>query len=161
MICAQLEEPEATDWMKSQFKTWLARLSGLLILFQSTWAVWFFATQCLAGEQSFASLFIAPGIYLIEILLLAAAAAVLPWLNSHHIPRLLWIIAGAYTALTLGDLWTVGYYLSPSFILVVVNAAYLSPGKDQFTWRSFWIFAGAAIFQFLFSLAPFIKRFLF
>jgi hypothetical protein len=73
----------------------------------------------------------------------------------------LWLIAGLFAALTFTDLWTVGYYLSPSFILALINAAYLTPGTDPFTWRNFWIFTGSGAVQFFFGLAPFIKRFLF
>jgi hypothetical protein len=147
--------------MKPNTKTWLARLSGLLILAQSTWAVIFYASQRLDPGETFGSLFLAPGIYLVEIAVLAAAAALLPWLKLKSTPRLLWVIAGIYAAFALADFWTVGYYLSPSFILALVDAAYLSSGDDRFSWPSFRTFAAAALAQFIFALAPFIKRFLF
>jgi hypothetical protein len=147
--------------MKPTAKTWLARLSGLLILAQSAWAVSFYTAQRIARGENFASLFLAPGIYLVEIVLLAAAAALLPWLKLKGTPRLLWVIAGVYAAFALADFWTVGYYLSPSFILALVDAAYLSPSEARFSWPSFRTFTAAALAQFVFALAPFIKRFLF
>jgi hypothetical protein len=68
------------------------------------------------------------------------------------------MIAGVYAALALTDLWSVGYYLSPSFILALVSAIWLSPAADRFTWRKFFIFGGAGIVQFFLNLAPFLKR---
>lgn len=147
--------------MKPKTKTILSRISGLLILAQSLWAVIFYASQRLTLSENFGSLFLAPGIYLVEIVLMAGAAAAIPWFKWKRAPVYLWIIAGAYAALALTDFWTVGYYLSPSFILTLVNAAYLSPAPDQFTWRNFSIFVGSAFVQFLFSLAPFLKNLIF
>jgi hypothetical protein len=147
--------------MKPTTKTWLSRLAGLLIFFQSLWAVWFFTCLLLSSAESWRALFISPGVYLIEIILVAILAAVLPWLKLKQTPVLLWAIAGAYAALAFTDLWSFGYYLSPAFILALVSAAWLSPNSDQFTWRNFFIFAGAGLVQFFLNLAPFIKRMIF
>jgi hypothetical protein len=123
--------------------------------------VWLFTRQLLAPGDSIWSLFIATGIYLVEIVLLAGFAALLPWLKLKQPAVFLWGIAGAYAALVLTDLWTVGYYLSPALILALINAAYLSPEPDQFTRRNFLIFSGSGIVQFLFTLTPFLKRLIF
>ena len=147
--------------MNPTSKIWLSRIFGLLIFVQSLWAVVFYTSQRLAPGESFWSLFIAPGVYLVEIFLLAGFAAILPWIKQDRAPAFLWVVAGAYAALTLTDLWTIGYYLSPSFILALINAAYLSPAAENFTWRNFWIFASSGTAQFFLGLAPFIKRLIF
>jgi hypothetical protein len=152
---------EESNPMSPTAKTWLSRIFGLLILAQSLWAVFFYTGQRLAPGEMFRSLFIAPGIYLVEIILLAAFAALLPWLKLNQAPLLLWVVAGMYAALSLTDFWTVGYYLSPSFVLALINAAYLSPSPNQFTWRNFWVFAASGTAQFFFGLAPFLKRLIF
>ena len=147
--------------MKSETKSWLLRLSSTLVFLQSLWAVWLFTRLVLPPGNTFWSLFIAPGIYLIEIILLATFTALLPWLNLRQAAILLWIIAGVYAALALTDLWSVGYYLSPALVLSLINASYLSPQPKQFTWRNFFVFTGSGIVQFLFSLAPFFMRLIF
>ncbi|MEN8241980.1 MAG: hypothetical protein ABFS17_08675, partial [Chloroflexota bacterium] len=131
--------------MKPETKSWLLRLSSLLIFLQSLWAVWLFTSMVLPPGNTFWTLFIAPGIYLVEIILLGGFTALLPWLKLKQTPTWLWIIAGVYAALALSDLWTVGYYLSPALILTIINAAFLSPQRDQFTWRNFLIFTGSGI----------------
>jgi hypothetical protein len=147
--------------MKPATKTWLFRLTGLLIFLQSLWAVWFFTSLLRSSEESWRELFLSPGVYLVEVILLSGFAAVLPWLKLKQTSVLLWAIAGAYAALVFTDLWSIGYYLSPAFILALVSAAWLSPNTDQFTWRNFFIFAGAGLVQFFINLAPFIKRMIF
>ena len=147
--------------MQPKTKNWLLRLSGILILLQSLWAVKLFIRFVLSPGENYSSLWIAPGIYLIEIILLGGFAALLPWLKFKQTPIWLWVIAGAYAAFALTDLWSVGFYLSPALILSLINAAYLSPQPDQFPWRTLFIFSGSGIAQFLFSLAPFINRILF
>jgi hypothetical protein len=147
--------------MKPTIKTWLSRITGFLIFAQSLWVVWFFTHLLLASTESWKALFISPGVYLVEVILLAGFSGVLPWLKPKQTSVLLWAIAGAYAALVFTDLWSFGYYLSPSFILALVSAAWLSPNPDQFTWRNFFIFAGAGLVQFFLNLAPFIKRMIF
>lgn len=144
--------------MKGILKTWLARLLGLLAFVQASWAVWFYTAQRLTPGESFWSLFLAPGIYLLEIALLAAAAALLPWFKAERTLQLHWALAGAFAALTLSDLWTVGFYLSPTLVLVLINAAFLSPDPEPHTWRSVWVFAVSGAAQFFLNLAPFVVR---
>jgi hypothetical protein len=154
-------QPGGIKAMKPTTKTWLSRLAGILIFLQTLWAIWFFTRLLLASAESWGALFISPGVYLVEITFLAGFAAVLPWLKLKQTPVLLWAIAGVYAALVFTDFWSFGYYLSPSFILALVSAAWFTPNNDQFTWRNFFIFSGAGLVQFFLNLAPFIKRMIF
>ena len=89
-----------------------------------------FAQFNLPNRESIFALFMAPGIYFLEILAVSLLAIISMWKNTDAWLQTLWAGIGALMGILILGMWTIGMPLLPTLITFSITAVSMSNRKN-------------------------------